>query len=101
MGRSRGGLFGFALLLAAAVLPGAARADAAKDCANKSGPEAIRACTEAIQHNPHDAKSYNNRGVEYLNAGVIDRAIADYDLAIRLDPKYAFAYNGRGNAWNG
>ena len=28
-----------------------------------------------------------------------DKAIADYDQAIRLDPKYAMAYNNRGHAW--
>ena len=28
-----------------------------------------------------------------------DKAIADYDEAIRLDPKYAVAYHNRGNAW--
>ena len=27
------------------------------------------------------------------------KAIADYDKAIELDPKFAAAYNGRGNAW--
>jgi tetratricopeptide (TPR) repeat protein len=28
-----------------------------------------------------------------------DKAIADYDEAIRLDPKYAIAFNNRGSAW--
>ena len=28
-----------------------------------------------------------------------DRAIFDYDEAIRLDPKHAVAFYGRGNAW--
>ena len=37
----------------------------------------------------------------YKDRGEYDRAIADYNDAIRLDPKYAFAYNGRGNAYNG
>jgi tetratricopeptide (TPR) repeat protein len=29
-----------------------------------------------------------------------DKAIRDYDEAIRLDPKYALAFNSRGNAWS-
>jgi Tfp pilus assembly protein PilF len=32
--------------------------------------------------------------------GDFDRAIANYDEAIRLDPKYVNAYNNRGNAWH-
>src|SRR5262249_49984855 len=31
--------------------------------------------------------------------GDVDRAIADYDAAIRINPKYAFAYGNRGVAW--
>ena len=31
--------------------------------------------------------------------GDYDRAIADYNEAIRLNPKYALAYTNRGNAW--
>ena len=30
-----------------------------------------------------------------------DRAIADYDAALSLDPKFQRAYNNRGAAWRG
>jgi tetratricopeptide (TPR) repeat protein len=33
------------------------------------------------------------------NKGDLDRAFADYDQAIRLDPKFAFTYYNRGLAW--
>ena len=36
----------------------------------------------------------------YGFTGDYDRAIADYDEAIRLDPKAALAYNNRGDAWH-
>ena len=35
----------------------------------------------------------------YEIKGAEDRAIADYNEAIRLDPKSLFAYNNRGNAY--
>jgi tetratricopeptide (TPR) repeat protein len=41
-----------------------------------------------------------NRGVVYNNTGDYDRAIADCDQALRLDPKFAPAYNGRGFAYD-
>ena len=40
--------------------------------------------------------NYNNRGYAYRGKGDMDRAIADYTEAIRLDPKYAIAYYNRG-----
>ena len=47
------------------------------------------------------AKAYNNRGVAYYKKGDYDRAIADYNEALRLDPKDASAYNNRGSAYAG
>jgi tetratricopeptide (TPR) repeat protein len=35
----------------------------------------------------------------YKDLGQYKRAIEDYDQAIRLDPKYAYAYYNRGNAY--
>ena len=42
---------------------------------------------------------YNNRGFAYGKKGDYDQAIADYDKALKLDPKYAAAYRNRGDAY--
>ncbi len=43
--------------------------------------------------------AYLHRGGAYFFKGDNDRAIKDYDEAIRLDPKYAIAYGVRGRAY--
>jgi lipoprotein NlpI len=40
-----------------------------------------------------------NRGTSWNSKGDHERAIADFNEAIRLRPEYASAYNNRGNAW--
>jgi len=72
-------------------------ADARKDCFEKSGDIAIRACSEAIQRDPKDAVSYVNRAFEYLQKGEYAQTIADYSKAIELDASRLDAYQGR--AW--
>ena len=42
---------------------------------------------------------YDNRGAAWYRKGNLDRAIADYNAAIELDPNNTVAYNNRGNAW--
>jgi tetratricopeptide (TPR) repeat protein len=44
-------------------------------------------------------EAYNNRGFAYWRKDENDRAIADYNEAIRLDPKFAKAYSNRGLAY--
>ena len=51
------------------------------------------------KENEQYAAAYNNRGIAYRNLGQEERAIEDYDEAIRLDPEYALAYNNRGVAY--
>jgi tetratricopeptide (TPR) repeat protein len=75
-------------------------ADDGTTCLDESGDEAIAACTRAISSGKatgHDrALLYFNRGREYHHKGDLDRAVADYTQAIKIDPKYSEAYSSRG-----
>ena len=42
------------------------------------------------------AADYNNRGIAKVGKGDFDGAIADYNRALELDPKFAIAYADRG-----
>src|SRR5262245_42415798 len=44
------------------------------------------------------AISYIERGAAWLSKGDLERAIADFDLAIASDPNLACGYNSRGAA---
>jgi tetratricopeptide (TPR) repeat protein len=46
----------------------------------------------------NDATTYNNRGNVWQDMNNNERAIADYDMSIKIDPNYATAYYNRGNA---
>ena len=46
-----------------------------------------------------DAFAYINRGRTWYDKKDYDKAIADYDEAIRLEPKYASAYKMRAWLW--
>jgi len=43
--------------------------------------------------------AFNDRGAAYIGKREYDRAIQDYDEAIRLVPSYARAFNNRGAAY--
>jgi tetratricopeptide (TPR) repeat protein len=100
---SRYGLIAVAMLMALAMGPRTAAADDFDTCEKQSGDVAIAACARAIASGQYKGANlsvlYNNRGVEYANKGDRDRAIADYDQALRLNPKYAAAYSNRGDSW--
>ena len=55
--------------------------------------------TKAIEINPNDSDTYNNRGIVYDDLKKYDLAISDYSKAIEINPNYAKAYNNRGNAY--
>ena len=90
------------LVLAASV--GAFATDR-EDCATISNPDqSIAACARVIAD---DVETAANRAVAYENRGNAnyskkdyDRAIADYNEAIRLDPKYPAVFNDRGLAYS-
>ena len=71
-----------------------------KVCAGQDGDQAIAACTriadDKAEITEHRAIAFYNRGVSYGAKGEHDRAIADYDQAIKLKPDYPDAFVHRG-----
>ncbi len=49
--------------------------------------------------NPRSAADFCRRGVLYVKAGRLDRAVLDYNEALRLDPNFAVAYSERGKVY--
>ena len=71
-------------------------ADAARLIA---GLEPHLAPSQPVADDKAHAKKYFDSGEVHRKKGDYDRAIADYDQAIRLDPECAKAYNYRGGAY--
>lgn len=73
-------------------------------CTDGEPDVAIRACTAIIdsgQQTTADlAVTFFNRGWAFSMKGQYDRAIQDYDQAIRLVPNNTDAFNNRGNAFS-
>jgi lipoprotein NlpI len=74
-------------------------------CGQVKVPDAaVEGCSKIIEDQKQKPKgraaAYFNRGNAHTAKGDHDAAIADYDEAIKLDPKNASAYNNRGNARN-
>ena len=85
------------------VLPGQAIATDWNDCSRgENNDKGIRGCTSIINSGGRKERenAYFNRGAAYQTKGDYDRAIADYDEVIRLNPDAVHAYNNRGVAYN-
>jgi tetratricopeptide (TPR) repeat protein len=88
------------------VAPLGARADAPpelKTCQDHNTPrdQKIGACSFVITNAPPAAprelaRIYLIRGNVYLDEAVYDRALADFDTAIKVDPAFYGAFNSRG-----
>src|SRR5262249_5138745 len=74
-----------------------------QECAGNADTPDVRiaACTRIIDDASETAAQrvagYNNRGSAYLAKKDYERALADYNASLELDPKNPRAYNGRGN----
>jgi Tfp pilus assembly protein PilF len=63
--------------------------------------QAIDNCTKIIENgNPKDLRdAYTQRGRGFLVHGWLEKALADFNAALRLDPKWGTAYNNRAVAY--
>src|ERR1700730_13715713 len=72
-------------------------------CLKIGSDQQIESCSAAIQSGKWSGKdlawAYNNRGFAYFLAGDLDRAFADDNEAIRLDPNDAPAFLNRGTVY--
>jgi len=84
-------------------LPGAAAADELDSCIKLSDNLAVAGCSRVIDSHQYTGRSlarlYARRGGAYQAQGDVNRAVADYNESMRIDPTYPAAYNNRGNTW--
>src|SRR4051812_14258920 len=92
-----------AVSVAAAPMSARLFADDVQVCRKESGNTAIAACSRAIASGSFQdralARILSDRAFEYRRKGEADRAMTDYNAAIRVDPQYVHAFIGRGSAW--
>jgi tetratricopeptide (TPR) repeat protein len=74
-----------------AIVPSAVAA-----AANIDSAQAMANAGPAPDLPAHDAKSYRERGIVAYLGGDLYRALADFDVAIQIDPGFADAYIDRG-----
>jgi tetratricopeptide (TPR) repeat protein len=79
-----------------------ALADDLDTCEKGTGPAAVRACTRAIDSKKIKgadlAWAYGMRGIHHKMAEEYDQALADYNVALRIEPT-AQRYSNRGNLY--
>jgi tetratricopeptide (TPR) repeat protein len=102
-------LAGAATVWAAAAIPAAAQTrQQIEACINKDNAfapgQAIDGCTAAILSGKWKGKglawAFHQRGIGYYGNKDYDRAFADFDHAIRLDPRHVAAYAYRADIWD-
>jgi lipoprotein NlpI len=107
MGPFRQGLIAVFFVATAVLLTRPAAADDFDTCYQKSKESddvVIAACNRAITSGRYRgdklSELFQGRGLRYYRKRDLDRAIQDYDQAIRLDPQNGNAILNRGNAYN-
>lgn len=93
------------LLVVAAAAPGRAQGSAdVRTCVAVAEPveRAIEACTRLIASGRYAGNDlsalHTNRGIAHRLLGRYERALADHEAAVRINPQNARAWHNRGNA---
>lgn len=60
--------------------------------------QALSDCNESLRLKPDEPSTFESRGFVHLRLSQLERAIADYDAALKLNPQLAFSLYGRGLA---
>merc|ERR1712070_812503 len=60
-------------------------------------PNAIKEYDEGIKRDPTSVALYSNRCATYIKLMVMDQALKDAEMCLKLDPKFAKAYLRKGN----
>jgi tetratricopeptide (TPR) repeat protein len=93
---------GGALALAAGSASAATDKDR-QDCDARDPERNVAGCTRIVEDTHEGAAmrgaAYVARGLAWQSKGDSDRALADFNAAIKLNPKDALAYNNRGMLW--
>ena len=61
---------------------------------------AAKAFSDLIKHHPQNADYYNYRGVCYQRDGEYDKALADYEKTLEINPKYEHATRNMKNTYS-
>lgn len=92
---------GFGLAMMAGAVAHATVGDAAVDCLSEDNKRRIEGCSSMLEDpgltDEQRSLAYGMRALAYSLTGMFDKAIADYDEALKLRPDYAVALNNR--AW--
>jgi tetratricopeptide (TPR) repeat protein len=98
IGLDRRGAAVAVVLLLAGLAP--ASAQTCENTPGTSSDDVVAACTRLISSGRVNgetlARYYNNRGVAFSNKQDHDRAIDDYDHAIKINSRYTLVYHNRG-----
>ncbi|MFZ2068208.1 MAG: tetratricopeptide repeat protein [Xanthobacteraceae bacterium] len=70
----------------------------ARTAANRDLPDALKDCDQALHITPNYSTAFENRAFTYLRLGQFDKAIADFDSTLKIDPQNADVLYGRGLA---
>jgi tetratricopeptide (TPR) repeat protein len=66
--------------------------------ADKELDGALSDCDRAVRTYAYKGMALDSRGLVHLRRGEYDRAVADYNAALAINPKIAWSYYGRGLA---